>query len=141
MTAQTPSAPPSDTSSPIPAVSPAITRVVPVSQRRIDWLVRFAALVIAGGIVFLFATQWDRWVGDAARQAINDAFVQGDLTPLSRRSTSMRARYRSTISSMAKSATFWSRSRPRDEVRFRREGDSQMGPAVGAASRCDRRYR
>jgi membrane fusion protein, multidrug efflux system len=31
----------------------------------------------------LFATQWDRWVGLAVRQVSDDAYVRGDLTPLS----------------------------------------------------------
>ena len=31
----------------------------------------------------LFATQWDRWVGLAVRQITDDAYVRGDITPLS----------------------------------------------------------
>jgi membrane fusion protein (multidrug efflux system) len=37
----------------------------------------------AGVAVVLFATQWDRWVGDNPRQETDDAYLQGDLTPLS----------------------------------------------------------
>ncbi|MBV9829443.1 MAG: HlyD family secretion protein [Alphaproteobacteria bacterium] len=40
-------------------------------------------LVLAFGIVVLFATQWDRWVGGAVRQQTDDAYVRGDITPLS----------------------------------------------------------
>src|ERR1700731_1790467 len=55
--------------------------------RRWPWsgitLVRLAVLLAAGGIVVLFATQWDRWVGLAVRQVTDDAYVRGDITPLS----------------------------------------------------------
>ena len=46
-------------------------------------LVRLAVLLAAGVIVVLFATQWDRWVGLAVRQVTDDAYVRGDITPLS----------------------------------------------------------
>ncbi|HEX3413010.1 MAG TPA: HlyD family secretion protein, partial [Stellaceae bacterium] len=46
-------------------------------------LVRLAVLIAAGLIVVLFATQWDRWVGLAVRQVTDDAYVRGDITPLS----------------------------------------------------------
>ena len=55
--------------------------------RRRPWsgitLVRVAVLIAAGIIVVLFATQWDRWVGLAVRQVTDDAYVRGDITPLS----------------------------------------------------------
>ena len=66
---------------PIPAPPPAPkTRVW-----HLDWVVRGAALVIAVAIVVLFTTQWDRWLGNAARENTNDAYVRGDVTPLSAR--------------------------------------------------------
>jgi len=34
-------------------------------------------------VAVLFATQWDRWVGLAVRQVKDDAYVRGDITPLS----------------------------------------------------------
>jgi membrane fusion protein (multidrug efflux system) len=46
-------------------------------------LVRLALLAIAGVIVVLFATQWDQWVGLSVRQVTDDAYVRGDITPLS----------------------------------------------------------
>jgi membrane fusion protein, multidrug efflux system len=59
---------------------------VPRARRR-PWsgitLVRLAVLIAAGVIVVLFATQWDRWVGLAVRQVTDDAYVRGDITPLS----------------------------------------------------------
>jgi membrane fusion protein (multidrug efflux system) len=55
--------------------------------RRWPWsritIVRLAVLIAAGVIVVLFATQWDRWVGLAVRQVTDDAYVRGDITPLS----------------------------------------------------------
>ncbi|HYZ43208.1 MAG TPA: efflux RND transporter periplasmic adaptor subunit, partial [Stellaceae bacterium] len=55
--------------------------------RRRPWsgitLVRLAVLITAGVIVVLFATQCDRWVGLAVRQVTDDAYVRGDITPLS----------------------------------------------------------
>jgi membrane fusion protein, multidrug efflux system len=55
--------------------------------RRRPWsgitLVRLVVLIAAGVIVVLFATQWDRWVGLAVRQVTDDAYVRGDITPLS----------------------------------------------------------
>jgi membrane fusion protein (multidrug efflux system) len=46
------------------------------------WL-RLVVLLAAGGIAVVFATQWDRWVGLAVRQVTDDAYVRGDVTPLS----------------------------------------------------------
>src|SRR6201981_3055793 len=55
--------------------------------RRWPWsaitLVRLAVLLAAGVLVVLFATQWDRWVGLSVRQVTDDAYVRGDITPLS----------------------------------------------------------
>jgi membrane fusion protein (multidrug efflux system) len=55
-------------------------------QRR-QWsrntFVHLTVLVAAAIIVVLFATQWDRWVGLAVRQVTDDAYVRGDITPLS----------------------------------------------------------
>jgi len=55
--------------------------------RRRPWfgpsLVRLAVLLAAGVIVILFTTQWNRWVGLSVRQVTDDAYVRGDITPLS----------------------------------------------------------
>src|SRR5437868_183404 len=60
---------------------------MPRAGRRRLWsgitLVRLAVLLAAGVIVVLFATQWDRWVGLSVRQVTDDAYVRGDITPLS----------------------------------------------------------
>jgi membrane fusion protein, multidrug efflux system len=58
----------------------------PPAPSRFRWrslVVRTIVLVVAGVIVTLFATQWDRWLGDFTRQETDDAYVQGDVTPLS----------------------------------------------------------
>ncbi len=59
---------------------------MPQARRRL-WsgitIVRLAVLIAAGVIVVLFATQWDRWVGLSVRQVTDDAYVRGDITPLS----------------------------------------------------------
>jgi membrane fusion protein (multidrug efflux system) len=48
-----------------------------------DVLVRLVVVVAAVAISILFATQWDRWVGDNTRQVTDDAYIRGDITPLS----------------------------------------------------------
>jgi membrane fusion protein (multidrug efflux system) len=69
-------------SSPAPSAPDAIA-----PARRLRWsgeiLLRLAILLVAGIIVVLFATQWDRWVGMSSRQVTDDAYVRGDITPLS----------------------------------------------------------
>lgn len=64
--------------------------VPPVAPRRrwfewirSDWTVRLTAVLVAGVVVILFATQWNRWVGNATREETDDAYVRGDVTPLS----------------------------------------------------------
>jgi membrane fusion protein (multidrug efflux system) len=59
---------------------------IPQAQRR-PWsgntFAHLTVLAAAAIIVVLFATQWDRWVGLAVRQVTDDAYVRGDITPLS----------------------------------------------------------
>jgi membrane fusion protein (multidrug efflux system) len=73
------------------ALSPAApAQSAPAEMLRSRWrpwfgitLVRLAVFITAGIIVILFATQWNRWVGLAIRQVTDDAYVRGDITPLS----------------------------------------------------------
>jgi len=44
-------------------------------RRSTDILVRLTVLAAAGGIAILFATQWDRWIGNATRQVTDDAYM------------------------------------------------------------------
>src|SRR5712671_408867 len=59
---------------------------IPSARRRRlsrEIILRLTILLAAGAIVALFATQWDRWVSAVTRQATDDAYVRGDITPLS----------------------------------------------------------
>ena len=74
-----PPAPPPATAAPPPAPS----APQPRSRRFGDVAVRVAVVAAALLIVVLFATRWDRWVGNGARQVTDDAYIRGDVTPLS----------------------------------------------------------
>src|SRR5689334_9826892 len=52
-------------------------------RRFAEILVRIAVLAVAAVIAVLFATQWDRWVGGATRQITDNAYIRGNVTPLS----------------------------------------------------------
>jgi membrane fusion protein (multidrug efflux system) len=47
------------------------------------FLPNLLALVLAAALCIGIATNWDRWVGGAANQWTDDAYLQSDLTPLS----------------------------------------------------------
>jgi membrane fusion protein (multidrug efflux system) len=73
-----------------PGTAPRISATAPaeVAPPRRSRPLRQAALtlvilVVAAAIAGLFATRWDRWVGIATRQVTDDAYVRGDITPLS----------------------------------------------------------
>ncbi len=55
----------------------------PPRARSREFSVRLIVLAVAVAIVVLFATHWDRWVGSRTRQVTDDAYVRGDVTPLS----------------------------------------------------------
>jgi membrane fusion protein (multidrug efflux system) len=69
--------------------APPVASVLPSTPKtrawHVDWIVRGVAVVVALGIVVLFTANWDRWVGTASRESTNDAYVRGDVTPLSAR--------------------------------------------------------
>ena len=46
------------------------------------WL-NLAVILVAAGIAALFITRWDIWVGARVRQTTDDAYVRGDITPVS----------------------------------------------------------
>jgi membrane fusion protein (multidrug efflux system) len=77
--AEQPSPPASAPSPPPPAATPS----APGPRQRVDLLVRLVVLAVAGVIVVLFATQWNRWTGNSLRQATDDAYIRSDITPLS----------------------------------------------------------
>jgi membrane fusion protein (multidrug efflux system) len=72
------------TTEPQPPVTPQVPPATAPRRRHWgDFAVRIAVIAVALLIAALFATQWNRWVGDATRQTTDDAYVRGDLTPLS----------------------------------------------------------
>src|SRR5207302_10839947 len=74
--------PPALATAAAPSVAPAERAAEGRLRRPQEILLRPAILAAAGVIVALFATQWDRWVGMATRQGTDDAYVRGDITPL-----------------------------------------------------------
>jgi membrane fusion protein (multidrug efflux system) len=81
-TALSPAAPPPEQPRAAPDQS-AGTKPAGPPHRLGAWLLRLVILVIAGGVVALFVTRWDAWVGQASRQTTDNATVRGDITPLS----------------------------------------------------------
>jgi membrane fusion protein (multidrug efflux system) len=61
----------------------ATLRAFATSRRALGVAVRSAIVAIAGAIILLFVTGWNSWVGSSARQTTDDAYVRGDITPLS----------------------------------------------------------
>ena len=53
------------------------------AQRLKQWLVPTVILLMAAGIVFLIAGNWNTWASERAAQETDDAYVRSDLTPLS----------------------------------------------------------
>ena len=61
---------------------------VPASKRLGGWLypiLRIAFLIFAAWLIWYTAGHWDRWTGAARFETTDDAFVAGDVTPLSAR--------------------------------------------------------
>jgi membrane fusion protein, multidrug efflux system len=62
----------------------------PAGDRLRRWLyplLRIAFLVFAAWLIWYTAGHWDRWTGAARFESTDDAFVAGDVTPLSARVT------------------------------------------------------
>src|SRR6266568_8483774 len=55
----------------------------PWAQHLKQWLAPAAILVMAGGIVFLIAGNWNTWASERESQETDDAYTRADLTPLS----------------------------------------------------------
>jgi membrane fusion protein, multidrug efflux system len=70
-------------SSPGSSQSAGATRAAAPLHRIGPWVLRLVILVIAAGVLVLLATRWDVWVGASSRQTTDDAYVRGDITPLS----------------------------------------------------------
>jgi membrane fusion protein (multidrug efflux system) len=66
-----------------PSVSTAMPRTATPRRWASGALVRLVVVLLAVAIVVLFVTRWDVWVGAGIRQTTDDAYVRGDITPLS----------------------------------------------------------
>src|SRR5713101_7933549 len=53
------------------------------TQRLKHWLVPAVVLLMAGGILFLIAGNWNTWASESPAQETDDAYLRADLTPLS----------------------------------------------------------
>ena len=53
------------------------------AQRLKQWLVPTVILILAGGIIFLIAGNWNTWASEREAQETDDAYLRADLTPLS----------------------------------------------------------
>jgi membrane fusion protein (multidrug efflux system) len=71
-------APPTNNVSP-----PAAVRAERWTRRWLFPLLRIVFLAVAAWLVWYTAGHWDRWTGVARFESTDDAFVAGDLTPLS----------------------------------------------------------
>src|SRR5271167_2463572 len=54
-----------------------------LAHRLLQWVVPLVILLMAGGIVFLIAGNWNTWASERAAQETDDAYLRADLTPLS----------------------------------------------------------
>ncbi len=59
------------------------TEHVSILRRLGRWVVPAVILLMAVGIVFLIAGNWNTWASEKASQETDDAYTQADLTPLS----------------------------------------------------------
>ncbi|WP_254070593.1 HlyD family secretion protein [Acidisphaera sp. L21] len=67
---------------PPPSVSPAVA-VIPPRGSWVWPIIRIVFIAACGFAAWFIAHNWDRWSGSALSQETDDAFVVGDLTPLS----------------------------------------------------------
>src|SRR6266851_7339009 len=79
---RTDTAMPQDTSNPSP---PGATEAAPARSGRVPGglAVKAAILAIAAGITAVLLLDWDVWGAGKGRQVTDDAYVRGDITPLS----------------------------------------------------------
>jgi membrane fusion protein (multidrug efflux system) len=72
---------------PAAAEAPTPTSVpTPTPSRRrpaAEILIRAVIILAALAVVVLLTTQWDVWIGSRNRQVTDDAYIRGDITPLS----------------------------------------------------------
>ena len=68
-----------------PSADPASVAPPRPARRRLggEFLVRSVIILAALGVAVLLITQWDVWTGGRSRQVTDDAYIRGDITPLS----------------------------------------------------------
>src|ERR1700738_2600439 len=62
------------------------------AQRLKQWLVPTIILLLAAGILFLIAGNWNSWASERASQETDDAYIRAALTPLSTKVAGLVAR-------------------------------------------------
>ena len=74
------------TPAPTPAAQPEPQKVPPQAKPRWEWL-KYATpilvLLLAAAVLITLTRDWNAWEGGKLEQVTDDAFVRGDLTPLS----------------------------------------------------------
>ena len=73
-------------STPAPSAPPQSQPAAPKAKPRWEWM-KFATpilvLLLAAAVIITITRNWNAWEGGRVEQATDDAFVRGDLTPLS----------------------------------------------------------
>lgn len=67
----------------MPELKESVEKWAAWAQRLKQWLVPAIILLMAAGIVFLIAGNWNTWASERAAQETDDAYLRADLTPLS----------------------------------------------------------
>lgn len=67
----------------MPELKESVEKWVGWAQGWKQWLVPALILLMAAGIVFLIAGNWNTWASERATQETDDAYLRADLTPLS----------------------------------------------------------
>ena len=83
-----PAAPPKSTAAPAPVPPPSSVRIgtsISVSSTLARLVIPLFAVIAALAFVAVATLRWDAWVGSAAIQTTDDAYVRADLTRLSSR--------------------------------------------------------
>src|SRR5271165_7581329 len=66
----------------VPAVAPHHPFAPPRRSRLSCVAFRLFILLLVAGLIYFVAEEWDWWVGSAALQSTDDAYLHADLTPL-----------------------------------------------------------
>jgi membrane fusion protein, multidrug efflux system len=75
--------PPLTAPAPVPATQPDHTTTAPARPKWQKYAAPALVLLLAAALVITIARNWNAWEGGRIEQVTDDAYVQGDLTPLS----------------------------------------------------------